>query len=229
MKTGQSYIITGSSGDTYKKAVEMAMEATGSRTAEHADIAVIRKGDGKSKNVTGVDQVRSVISDSIVMPHQAQRKVYIFADGDSMNESAQNAALKLLEEPPSFVVILLCASRADCFLPTVRSRCTEINLGGTGEYEPDQMSVEFMPLLAKGRRLERFRWLEAHNKISIPEAQDFCSGLLYLSEQTIAGRRDSAGLTRERLLAFCGLMEKCLDRLSLNVTVKQLFGLLEIF
>ena len=49
-----------------------------------------------------------------------------------MNEDAQTALLKTLEEPPAGVVIVLCADQEERLLPTIRSRCARIRLGPLG-------------------------------------------------------------------------------------------------
>jgi DNA polymerase-3 subunit delta' len=52
-----------------------------------------------------------------------------------MNEDAQNALLKTLEEPPPGVTIVLCVDREEVLLPTVRSRCARVRLGPVGPRE----------------------------------------------------------------------------------------------
>ncbi len=70
----------------------------------------------------GVDAVRRMQRDVYVMPTDLDRKLYIIGHADRMTVQAQNALLKILEEPPAGVVfILLCENRA-ALLPTVRSR-----------------------------------------------------------------------------------------------------------
>ena len=49
-----------------------------------------------------------------------------------MNEDAQAALLKTLEEPPSGVTLILCADAEEPLLPTVRSRCARLRLGPVG-------------------------------------------------------------------------------------------------
>ena len=46
-----------------------------------------------------------------------------------MNEDAQNALLKMLEEPPPATCLILCAVEEDALLPTVRSRSSRVRLG----------------------------------------------------------------------------------------------------
>lgn len=228
MELRQSYIITGSGSAPFDKAIELAREAVGSTKAQHPDIIVVRKGEGKAKNEISVDQVREVIASSIVLPNQSDHKVYIFADGGSMNASAQNAALKLIEEPPAGVIIILCAPQADLFLPTVRSRCVELCLNGEEAGPEDPLAPEFMKVFANGSKLERFNWIEGHNKMSIAEASDFCAACRKVVLSMLTGRKSCGKLSTEELLALDETLEKCIEYLSVNVTVKQVFGLLEI-
>ena len=65
----------------------------------HPDIIFIdRLGD--ARNIL-VDQIRALKEDAVIMPNEASVKVYILHHADSMNAQAQNAILKLLEEPPA--------------------------------------------------------------------------------------------------------------------------------
>lgn len=101
-------------------------------SGNHPDITVNFAEGAKS---FGVDAVRKIRLDAYVSPNDAIRKVYILADVQNMTEQAQNALLKILEEPPSFVLfILTCDSRAHV-LETVRSRAQIISLGPVPEKE----------------------------------------------------------------------------------------------
>ncbi len=55
-------------------------------------------------------------------------KIGIIQDADTMNESAQNAFLKTLEEPPRNCIFILTTGRPSELLPTIRSRCQTIPL-----------------------------------------------------------------------------------------------------
>lgn len=76
--------------------------------------------------------VRDLIAELILMPVQGGARVAIVEGADRMNEDAQSALLKTLEEPSAGVVIVLCADREALLLPTVRSRCARIRLGVVG-------------------------------------------------------------------------------------------------
>ena len=70
-----------------------------------------------------VEQVRDVVSDVTLAPIQADKKIYILGRIDRMSDSAANAFLKTLEEPPEDAVLILLASSRESVLPTIVSRC----------------------------------------------------------------------------------------------------------
>lgn len=92
----------------------------------HPDITVVSPEDGK-KNIT-VAQVRGLRTEAYVKPHMAVRRVFVIDKADSMNEQAQNALLKVLEEPPGDIVFILIAESAAALLDTIISRCTVLSL-----------------------------------------------------------------------------------------------------
>jgi len=59
-------------------------------------------------------------------PLEGRYKVALLTDVEHMNESAANAFLKLLEEPPPRTVFILTTSRPDQLLPTILSRCQQL-------------------------------------------------------------------------------------------------------
>ena len=103
------------------------LSCAGCRKAEggiHPDI--VRVGDdGKDISVA---QVRALRADAYIRPNEAERKVYILENAQTMNASAQNAMLKLLEEGPDYAAFLLLAENGSGVLETVRSRCEELEL-----------------------------------------------------------------------------------------------------
>lgn len=95
-------------------------------TGTHPDITVTAPEDGK-KNIT-VAQIRNLRNDAFVKPHMASGRVFIIDKADTMNEQAQNALLKVLEEPPGETVFILIAESKAALLDTVISRCTVLSL-----------------------------------------------------------------------------------------------------
>ncbi len=98
----------------------------------------------KDRVQLGVDVIRRLRESAIFAPNDLDRRFYIFPAADTMNVQAQNALLKLLEEPPSFVTFLLLAKSADSLLPTIRSRAPTLRL----EPLPDELIREKLPLVS---------------------------------------------------------------------------------
>ena len=93
-------------------------------------------GPGRQVGIGGPEAryrgVRDVIAELALMPVEGRARVAIIEGAERMNEDAQSALLKTLEEPPAGVVIVLCADQETRLLPTVRSRCARIRLGLLG-------------------------------------------------------------------------------------------------
>lgn len=77
-----------------------------------------------------VSVVRDVINDVYMKPNEAEFKVYILGNAHCMNASAQNALLKVLEEPPSYAVFILTVESKSMMLETVLSRSVVVSLEG---------------------------------------------------------------------------------------------------
>jgi DNA polymerase III delta' subunit len=73
--------------------------------------------------------VRHLIGELALLPVEGGARVAIVEQAHRLNDDAQNALLKLLEEPPAGVTLVLCGDDEECLLPTVRSRCVRIRLG----------------------------------------------------------------------------------------------------
>jgi DNA polymerase-3 subunit delta' len=88
-------------------------------------------------------QVRSVIHSAHYLPAEAPRKIFILTAASFMKEAA-NSLLKVLEEPPATVHIILLAENPGELLPTIRSRCALVRLGA--------LPVEEIEMLLADRR-----------------------------------------------------------------------------
>ncbi len=133
-KVGHAYLFSGKMGIGKKMvALEFARnmmclspingQACGSCEAcftfgNTSDFSLIEP-DGQSIKV---DVIRSLQEEIFLKPTHAKRKCIIINDADTMNESAQNALLKVLEEPPIYASIILVTSSEDKLLKTIQSR-----------------------------------------------------------------------------------------------------------
>ncbi len=79
--------------------------------------------------IISVDDIRQqIVNDAAIKPYQSKWKIYIMNEAEKMTPQAQNALLKTLEEPPEYVVILLLTTSKTAMLPTVLSRCVQLDM-----------------------------------------------------------------------------------------------------
>ena len=167
------------------------------RKSVHPDIAVY----GAEGQTITVDLVRQLRQEAYVLPNEAPCRVIVLAGAQSMTAQAQNALLKILEEPPALVrFILTCENRAQ-LLETVRSRCVCLTLQAV-EWEAAA------PLLRKR--------LPAVPEGQLQQAHSLFSGYI---GQVIAGIGDGAfrqvvELTPQFARALCAPAEGELLRLT---------------
>ncbi len=89
----------------------------------HPDIAYV---EDPEKKTTPVELIRSARADMFIQPNEGKRKIYIFPQ--ELRVEAQNALLKVLEEPPSYGVFILLTDNPEKILTTVRSRSVQLTL-----------------------------------------------------------------------------------------------------
>lgn len=113
----------------------------------HPDVKYIRpqkdeKDSSKEKKSISVEQIRTELLDDIsIRPYRGSHKVYIVEQADILTESAQNAMLKTLEEPPAYGIIILICEHASTLLPTILSRVAHLKLEPLGR---EQISAELV-------------------------------------------------------------------------------------
>ncbi len=91
------------------------------------DIIYVTKEEGKSN--LSVDVVRDMIVNDIdIKPYSSKYKIYIVDGAETMNNYAQNAILKTIEEPPEYAIIILLTTNHNAFLQTILSRCVVIQM-----------------------------------------------------------------------------------------------------
>ena len=99
----------------------------------HADVLVVgvaSRGDdsGRSRVAITIDQVREVQRVAGLKPYEGRYRVFIIDGAERLSEEAANSLLKVLEEPPEQVILVLLAQDATGLLPTIVSRCNKIEL-----------------------------------------------------------------------------------------------------
>ncbi len=96
-------------------------------------------------------QVRTLIQRAHYLPNEASRKIFILTAANFMKEAA-NSLLKVLEEPPATVHILILAENPGELLPTIRSRCATVRLGALPVDEIDMLLSDRRPEVPPAQR-----------------------------------------------------------------------------
>jgi DNA polymerase-3 subunit delta' len=89
----------------------------------HPDVLAIEPND---KGNIKIEVIRDAVDRAGYRPFEGRRRVTVIDQADGLERSAQNALLKILEEPPSGSVFLLVTALPDLLLATVRSRCPQL-------------------------------------------------------------------------------------------------------
>lgn len=93
----------------------------------HPDVIICDRENGKA--TMGIDTIRKMKSAAFITANDADRKVFIFKEAQTMTVQSQNALLKIFEEPPDDVAMIMTCDSKETLLETVMSRGTLISLG----------------------------------------------------------------------------------------------------
>lgn len=88
------------------------------------DVKILAKP--KDRATLGVEPVKDFREDMFLSSTESEHKIYFIDDAECMTPEAQNALLKVLEEPPKAVSIILLARECDRILTTIKSRAQYI-------------------------------------------------------------------------------------------------------
>ena len=201
------------------------------RAGVHPDVIFVERapGDkGQLRRDIVVDQIRRIAADAVVAPNEAERKVYVISEADTMNIPAQNALLKVLEDPPGHACFILCTAASDALLPTVRSRCVredeEERSLAVGELS--DLAREYLTLAARGDAAEMARFCLLRGKLDRETADSLLDEIDSAICDILCGRRQDPGLDRETAFRLSDLLKQGRGYLRRNVSPKQVFGLL---
>jgi DNA polymerase-3 subunit delta' len=100
------------------------------QSGNHPDIYVV----GREKTAS-IDDVRRLIARASLKPNESDKQIFVICNANKLREEAQNALLKLFEEPPATVAIFLLTESRSSLLPTVLSRGQRIHLDGLRDFE----------------------------------------------------------------------------------------------
>lgn len=114
----------------FAKALNCEMPEEGSACGECPVCRMIDRGNTPDVRIwspegknTRIELMREMRTLAVLRPTRTKWKVNIIEQGDTLNEEAANCILKLVEEPPEFVINILLYCNRTRVLPTILSRC----------------------------------------------------------------------------------------------------------
>lgn len=140
---------------------------------------------GSKARSIGIDIIRKVIEAVSKHPFEGRRNVVVVFEAHLMTTEAQNAFLKLLEEPPPSAILVLVTEFPDKLLDTVLSRCRRLRF-------------DFLPPVLVADFLERYYSVETGEakRISLLAEGNLRRGVRLLEEGFTDMRRDAAAIVR---------------------------------
>ena len=207
-RIANGYILNGPEGSGKKLIAARFAEMIG---ASPADTVFT---EHEKPNLISVDDVRAVNAGIHIRPYDSPYRVYIVDEAEKMNVQAQNALLKTIEEPPSYVVILLLTTNAEAFLETILSRCVLLNV------QPLPVSLAEEWLVGKGFSESEARTAAVLSGGALGRAQDMLNSESFremlgavtdmLSKARNLSTRDLLAFTSE-MAKFKGEQQEALD------------------
>lgn len=229
-----AYIVTGGTPEGRERAGELIARAavcSGAGSAPcgvcrdcvkaqrgvHPDIETVRR-ERRDKEHT-VDAMRQVRARAGVMPNEAEKSVYIIADADFMNTQAQNAMLKIFEEPPSHAVFVLLAENPLKLIPTVRSRCETVTLPPEQPGEPEfrELAESIIRAYTSGDALALSRAVAPVEKLDRAGVTELIPALRAIAVRSVAP---------EAILKFTDTLDEAERMAAANVSAGHIAGLM---
>lgn len=200
---------------THKKPCGVCPACIKNARGEHPDLVVIG-----SEKTAAVADVRELIHRASLKPNDGERQVFIVRHADKMLASAQNALLKLFEEPPESVTVFLLTESRSSLLPTVLSRGQRIHLDGMTEEEILAALKEEFPAKSE----EELEAAAAKSEGNAGAAREYLSAA---SAELRAKSREIAelALSRRRYELFAALVQPRYRREQLSALLGALLAL----
>ncbi|MDD4772539.1 MAG: hypothetical protein PHZ09_02920 [Eubacteriales bacterium] len=194
-----SYIIEGPSGSgrhTLAICIACALAPLAARKIADGncpDVSLVSRGE--NRKTIGVDTIRALKEAASLTANELDVKIFIIEYADSMTLQAQNAFLKLLEEPPRDVYMFLLCENSAALLPTVRSRAPFLRMQIFNDDELDRYLIENEKKAAELRKSDP----EAYNRVILSASGRIGIAMQKLSRRSLSGDIKLYNKTRQYL------------------------------
>ncbi|MEG0257343.1 MAG: DNA polymerase III subunit delta' C-terminal domain-containing protein [Christensenella sp.] len=175
----------------------------------HADLFVVEA----AKNTVKIDDVRDIPAAVSKKPYEGGYQAVVIAQADTMTVQAQNALLKVIEEPPAYTVFMLGAQNIKNILPTILSRCIILKTSFSREktekllHEEQNLPTLKARVLANAAKGDYYLAV-SYLQLGFFEVRD--DMLLALKRLTTA-KNMATSATLELFLKHDGAIDLCLD------------------
>lgn len=177
----QSVLISSKNKD---EALKKALEIAKTEKIDKFDIAII------DSPTLGIEDVRTFQKNVFLKPIKSLSKMVILNGGQNITHVAQNALLKVLEEPPANTIIILLVENKESILPTILSRCSLIELNADSKNQ----LTEYLKVLGSlsstsgiGERLKLAQDLSKNKQ----EAMEFLEGMIMTTREQLYKKADN--------------------------------------
>lgn len=200
----------------------------------HSHPDIMTYSGGTTPSSFKVEYVRDLRQNASILPNEADRKVFILERVETMSVAAQNALLKILEEPPQFVCFVLTCSSHSSMLDTIMSRVTLYSCADSDAVQDEELWGK-----AHDLAMDVLRTVSNHNelqllKLSVAFDKDkdlfkyCCKELIRIASdaliQKITDRTSSSDaeeisgiLPKEILLSVISIANETIDAMQKNI------------
>lgn len=137
-----------------QKSEEHATKICGDLQIDNFDISITENTKNgspddkkKAKTTIGIEEIRNLKNKIFLKPLKSKNKAIIIKNSEDLTVEAQNALLKVLEEPPIDTIIILTARNKDLLLSTIISRCKIIDIKNQTTESLEKESAQYLDLL----------------------------------------------------------------------------------
>ena len=185
--------------------------------------------DGKEMKV---QDVRNAFSSVYEKPLIIEKRIYIINNFEYLNNSSQNALLKILEEPPFYVTIILTSKTLNGILDTIKSRCQKTYLAEKienrkigkenilSEVIDDKIKEDILNILENSNIMKKSQYYSKYSDIitkeNIEEILNILENIIYENSMIYNSIYRIIIETRRRVKINCNF-EMTKDYLILNI------------
>ena len=185
--------------------------------------------DGKEMKV---QDVRNAFSSVYEKPLIIEKRIYIINNFEYLNNSSQNALLKILEEPPFYVTIILTSKTLNGILDTIKSRCQKTYLAEKienrkigkenilSEVIDDKIKDDILNILENSNIMKKSQYYSKYSDIitkeNIEEILNILENIIYENSMIYNSIYRIIIETRRRVKINCNF-EMTKDYLILNI------------